>query len=360
MPGGRSVYHIKFDFRYCSSLMGAHFFAVASGTVFFWILGFVCVIAILPIVFNLSFPQLPGWCYTVSVVFPILLLVLVICLIERSCSRSRHKAATPRIQRLRSLVDQSDHVHRFPHRVIELALYEHQRRRSPAPDGTAKRVKEALVGISGNPVILINSPTRDWKVISPPSDVAFEPILLGHLGEILELEPDLKLFIEEELNSEVDEAAVEGDRRNESLVAGIGRRIWMLSIWAIFLLLLVVLAWIVFSAVTANPIIFCGLILSVIFVVFAYTVIVGKRTFLVPGGVFICSQPVWRRKPVIRYIRQDESPLLINFSEDSSYVVHKGKAVEISGTNDLLWAWMNTSRKPTLAEIKAFLGDQTR
>ena len=184
---------------------GPNPFVVAFGAVLFWVLGYVCFIAILPLVFNLSFSQLPGWCYLVSVVSPIPLIVLVVCLVERSWAKSLDKAAAPRINRLRLLVDQSDQVHRFPYRVIELALYEHQRRRSSAPEAIVKRVKEALVGIDGNPVVLINSPARDWKRFVPPSNVAFEPILMGNFHEIHELEPGVKHFIEDEPSSEVED-----------------------------------------------------------------------------------------------------------------------------------------------------------
>ncbi len=353
MPGSDSVYRIRFDFQFGSSLMGSHPYAVAFGIVLFWILAYVGFIVILPVVFGLQRSQLPGWCYTVSVIAPIPLIVLLVYLGELHWAKSRKRVAAHRVGRLRSLARRFDCDHRCPHRIIELALYEHQRRRSSSPEEIVKGVKETLVGIEGNPVVLINCPVGDWRQISPHSTVPFEPIRVGEYGRISEVEPGWEPFIEEEEHGGVGDDSGGGGRKG-SLATKVGDGMWILLAMAMCLALLALCVYVVIT----NPVITCGAICLVIFLVFAYTVIVGKETFLVPGGVVVCSQPVWRRRPVIQYASRDESLLLVNFTEGSSYVVFGGKAIEIAGTNDVLWAWMNRSRKPTVDEIRAFLCDQ--
>ncbi len=265
---------------------------------------------------------------------------------QRRTEPTRHRCT-----RLVNLFSAYKSIERLPHRYIEYLL----RQRS----ANIKPIKRALLTMRHRVVIVANGPKLDDFPRLTPNDISFEPIDLidgEELAGWLVTANIQAQHLANESKSYDDLGPAEGSPKHLYQQA----RHWISQAMNIAGALLFV-SWPFISR--SNPIeqwIILALVIFVAVVALLNGVLVERRWWLMPGGLFYREHRFWKKKLKVKLLRATDTPLFLNLELSQAMVVDDGtvRSISFGGYTGLaiLAGWISTAHTPTEQEIQSFVG----
>ncbi len=247
-----------------------------------------------------------------------------------------------RVARLKRFLQHAGARRRFPHRFIEFHHYSNVEK-SPG-------LKKHLAKLPPGEVIVVDCPRNetDWRVRRSQS--TFEPI---------PWEPgEERLWLLTELPDPDDDPRVSepvtGVTARRRITAWIPR---LFSLIMMFIGLRSLIRGLIAGQWTAAAW-GCGIVLAVLALVAFNSLVVGRRFFLVPGGLVRLETGLLFRTPRLELFTPLNATLML-YADGGGFVASQSRVQFIDGDDFmmlcLMLAWINEARTPSMQELRTLL-----
>ena len=260
---------------------------------------------------------------------------------------------TGRRERLASVLGVPSVATRLPHRGVEWVL-----RRHPT---SSRKLRAALRTLPPGTIIVANGPRRvdgAWRPAG--AHTPFEPVGLAsndeQLGWLLYQDALGQGHIEEDDTSSAESGRAEVRRVKGATVFGS-----ILSVvgilWLVYCLFLAV------TGQWGGHAYFALLVLGMILLGRLADMFWERAWWVVPAGLLCRESRLWRKAMAIRLFAAEESALFLDMREGHGFVHGHGQVLkfdcphlQIPVSWGVLSAWLSTARRPTLEEVRSYLG----
>ena len=257
---------------------------------------------------------------------------------RRRLSWNRHRVA-----RLEQFLQNENARRRFPHRFIEFHHFTALEK--------SGRIKKHLAKLPPGEIIVLDCPREltDWRVRRSQS--SFEPIPWEQGEE--------RLFW---LLSELPDPENEPRMSQPPTPVNWRQRIksWVPLLSSLFLMLVGLRSLIraVISGKWTAAAWGCGIVLGVLAIAAFSSLVVGRRYFLVPGGLVRLENGLLFRKPRLELFTPRNASMLL-YPDGGVFIASQGKVQFLECSEEmsfcLMLAWLNEARPPTMQELRTLL-----